>query len=351
MSALDYYRILGVKPTSTLEEVRRRYRVLARQHHPDLNPDDPEAAARFRLIVAAFEAIQAVRARTRAKSRTRRNADHYRQPRFTGKEQLFEDFFGISQEGSPLSWSAGADFRYDLEITLAAAIKGMGTVIAVDHQPPCRPCGGTGLATGSAYQGCPDCQGRGRRFGGPGLLRFGPVCERCRGRGKIVAVPCRHCAGLGWRSHKKEYPLRIPPGAQDGARFRIKGEGGPGFKNGPPGNLLVVIHVAPHDFFTRMGNDIHCKVRVSFAEAALGGAIRIPTLDGFQTVNLPPGTQTGWSFRFLGAGAPGTPQQPPGDQVNEVIVTAPQKLSPPPLSLFAALDRLELGQLDRAGHE
>jgi len=307
MAALDYYRILGVKPDCTLEEVRRRYRLLARRHHPDHNPGDPEAAARFRLIAAAFEAIQAARAQAEGKGRSRRHAAHYRPPRFTGKEEVFEEFFGICQDGSPLSWSAGADFRYDLEIPMVAAIKGMGTVIAVDHQLPCRPCGGTGLAAGAAYQECPDCQGRGRRFGGPGLLRFGPVCERCRGRGKIVAVPCRHCGGLGWRFQQKEYRLQIPPGTQDGARFRIMGEGGEGFRNGPRGNLLVLIHVAPHDFFTRVGNDIHCKVEISFAEAALGCAIRIPTLDGYQWVNLPQGTPTGWSCRFPGAGAPGTP--------------------------------------------
>jgi len=348
---MDYYRILGVKLNCTLEEVRRRYRLLARRHHPDHNPGDPEAAARFRLIVAAFEAIQAARAEAKAKGRSRRNAAHYRQPRFTGKEQVFEEFFGICQDGSPLSWSAGADFRYDLEISLVAAIKGMGTVIHVDHQPPCRSCGSTGLAVGAAYQECPDCQGRGRRFGGPGLLRFGPVCERCRGRGKIVAVPCRHCGGLGRRSHQKEYHLRIPPGTQDGACFRIKGEGGEGFQNGPRGNLLVVIHVATHDCFTRVGNDIHCRVEVSFAEAARGCAIRIPTLDGYQWVNLPRGAPTGWSCRFVGAGTPGTPTQPPGDQVNEVIVATPQNLSLQQRSLLRELDRLEPGQLDRAGHE
>ena len=150
MAAPDDYRILGVKPTSTLEEVRQRYRVLARQHHPDLNPDDPEAAARFRQVVAAFEAILAAKAKTKAKgqncSRTRKHAGQYRQPRFTGKEDLFEEFFGICQEDSSPSWSAGADFRYDLEIPFVAAIKGMGTVIAVDHQPQCRYCQGSGLA-------------------------------------------------------------------------------------------------------------------------------------------------------------------------------------------------------------
>ena len=351
MAALDYYRILGVKPNSSLEEVRRRYRLLARRHHPDHNPDDPEAAGRFRLIEAAFEGIQADRAAAKAKGRSRRDAANYRPPRFSGKEQVFEEFFGIDQEGSPLSWSAGADFRYDLEISLVAAIKGMGTVIAVDHQPGCRWCGGTGMAAGTAYQECPDCQGRGRRFGGPGVLRFGPVCARCRGRGKIVAVPCGHCGGEGRCSQQKEYPLRIPPGTQDGARFRIMGEGGEGFQNGPRGNLLVVIHVAPHDFFTRVGNDIHCKVEVSFAEAARGCAIRIPTLDGYQWVDLPQGTQSGWSCRFPGAGAPETPTQPPGDQVNEVIVTTSQTFNLQQRSLLKELDRLEAGQLDRAGHE
>jgi molecular chaperone DnaJ len=351
MGAPNYYRILGVKPGCTLAEVRRSYRMLARRHHPDLNPDDPEAAARFRQIAAAFEAIQTEKAQVKARGRSRRNASNYQKPRFTDQEQVFEEFFGIGQEGPSLSRSAGADFRYDLEISLVAAIKGLGTVIPVDHHPSCRRCGGTGLAVGTAYQECPDCQGRGRRFGGPGLLRFGPVCERCRGRGKIVAVPCQHCGGMGLCSQHQEYHLRIPPGTQDGARFRIMGEGGEGFQNGPRGNLLVVIHVAPHDFFTRVGNDIHCKVEVSGAEAARGGSIRIPTLDGHRWVNLPQGLQTGWSCRFPGAGAPGTATQPPGDQVNEVIITTPHYLMPRQRSLFKELDRLELGQLDRAGHE
>jgi molecular chaperone DnaJ len=354
MAAPDYYHTLGVKRSSTLEEVRRRYRLLARQHHPDLNPDDPEAAVRFRQVVEAFQAILAARSKTRGKakatSRTRRNAAQYRRPRFSGKEDLFEEFFGIFQDNPP-SWSAGADFRYDLEIPFMAAIKGMGTVIAVDHHPPCRYCRGTGLSPGTAYRECPECRGRGRRFGGPGLLRFGPLCRRCQGRGKIVAHPCQHCGGLGSSSHKRKYHLQIPPGTQEGARLRIKGEGGGAVQDGPPGNLEVVIHVAPHDFFTRMGNDIHCKVEVSFAQASLGGAIRVPTLDGFQTVQLPQGTQTGWTFRFVGAGAPGGPEDSPGDQVNEVVVTTPQHLSLRQRSLLEELERLNREPLDRAGHE
>jgi molecular chaperone DnaJ len=353
MAAPDYYRILGVKRSCTVAEARRRYRLLARRHHPDLNPGDPEAAARFRLVVEAFEAIlaakAAARAKTKARSHARKRAAQYRQPRFTGKEDLFEEFFGIYQDASPAS-SSGADFRYDLEIPFLAAIKGMGTVITVDHQSQCRYCQGAGLAPGTSYRECPECQGRGRRFGGPGLLRFGPVCGHCLGRGKVVAQPCPHCAGVGSYSDTRDYHLRIPPGTRDGARLHLKGEGGGGFQNGPPGNLEVVIHVTPHDFFTRVGNDIHCQIRVSFAEAALGGPIRVPTLDGFQTVSLPQGTQTGWTSRLVGAGAPGGPLEPPGDQVNEVIVTALQNFGPWPRPLS------ELGQpgpepFERAGHE
>jgi molecular chaperone DnaJ len=353
MAGPNYYRILGVKRSSTMEEVRRRYRVLARQHHPDLNPEDPDAAARFRQVVEAFEAILAAnQAKAKAGSRARKkNATQYRQPRFTGRKDLFEEFFGIFEEASAPSWSAGADFRYDLEIPFMAAIKGMGTVIVVGHQPQCHYCGGTGLFPGTAYRDCPECQGRGRRFGGPGLLRFGPVCGHCQGRGKVVAHPCPQCGGVGTCSHQREYHLQIPPGIRDGARLHLRGEGGGGFQNGPPGNLEVVIHVAPHDFFTRLDNDIHCKVEVSFAEAARGGPIRIPTLDGFQMVHLPQGTQTGWTFRFAGAGAPGGPLEPAGDQVNEVIVATPHNLSPRQWSLLEELERLEPEPLERAGHE
>ena len=355
MAAQDCYQILGVKRSCTLEEVRRRYRLLARRHHPDHNPGDPEAAARFRQVAEAFEAILAARAeaRTRAQSRarSRRHAAQYKQPRFTDQEQFFEEMFGIPQEGSPLSWSAGADFRYDLEIPFVSAIKGTGAVIPVEHHPPCRYCGGSGQSPGTGHRECPDCRGRGRRFGGPGLLRFGPVCEGCRGLGKVVAHPCRHCGGLGLSAQKKEYHLRIPPGTRDGARFSLEGAGGEGFMNGPPGNLLVVVHVAPHDFFTRVGNDIHCTVEVSFAEAAQGSAVRIPTMDGYETVKMPLGTQTGWTFRFPGAGAPGSQQQPPGDQVNVVVVTTPQHRSPQQRSLLEELDRLDRGQMDKAGHE
>lgn len=344
MATLDDYRILGVSPKSPWDEVRRRFRMLAQEHHPDRNPDDPEAATRFRLVVEAYEAIQA------ARSRPRQAAGNYRTPQFEGNEDLFEEFFGIAS-AARMSRSAGANFRYDLEIPFFAAIKGMETTIDVDHNANCLHCHGTGLALGTDYQQCPQCQGRGRRFGGPGLLRFGPFCDRCRGRGKIAAQACHHCGGHGHFLEKREYRLRIPPGTEDGARLRLRGEGGEGFQDGPPGNLEVIIHVAPDDFFTRLGNDLHCQIKVPFTLAALGGVIRIRTLDGSREVNLPKGTQTGWVFRVPGAGAPAGPGRAPGDQVNEVVVTTPVNLSPRQIELLEEWNRLEQEELRKAGHE
>jgi molecular chaperone DnaJ len=345
MPALDYYRILGVSPRCTLEEVRSRYRVLAMQYHPDRNPDDPEAAARFRMVVEAYEAIQT------AKTKRRSAAQNYRSPRFAYKDSLFEEFFGFSRAGAPLQQSAGANFRYDLEIPFAAALRGLETAIRVERPLDCPHCRGTGVALGGGYQPCPDCQGRGRRYGGPGMLRFGPVCPRCGGKGKIVAQACRHCHGDGYRQVHREYRLRIPPGIEDGARLCIAGEGGEGFYHGPAGNLEIVIHVAPDEFFTRVGDDIHCRIMVSFSDAALGGEVRVPTLEGYRSYRLPQGTQTGWTFRFPGAGAGGGPHKPPGDQVNEVVVTTPQNLSPRQRELLEELARLEREERGAAGHE
>ncbi len=339
MATLDHYRILGVSPRATWEEIQRRYRALAWQFHPDHHPDDPEATAQFRLLVEAYEALR----QTRSKPR-RAAAQAYVRPRFRNKKQVFEEFFGIESSGAFLQQSPGADFRYDLQVPFLEAIRGLEIDIQVPRDLDCRQCQATGLAPGGTYQDCPDCQGRGRK-GGPGLLRFGPLCERCQGLGKTSAQACSHCGGEGHVWETRRYHLRIPPGVEDGTRLRIAGEGGPGFRNGPPGNLEIIIHVEPHLFFTRVGNDLHCRLQVSFAKAALGGQVRVPTLDGGRDLDLPRGTQSGKVFRFEGGGAPGGPHQPPGDQVVEVVVTPPADLSPGQKAIleeFASLEREHL---------
>ncbi len=318
-----------------MEEVRRRYRVLARECHPDHHPEDPKAAAHFRQLAEAYEIIQQSRIRSRAASQ------NLHRPRFTDNDELFAEFFGIDSGPSRLQRSCGADFRYDLEISFAAAIRGTQAVIQVDRTFNCRPCRGTGLAPGASHSTCPQCQGRGRRYGGPGLLRFGPVCARCHGRGKVVMECCANCEGRGIVPGKREYLLHIPPGAENGLRLRLEGEGGEGFAKGPPGNLEVVIHVAPDEFFTRKGNDIYCQMQISFAEALRGGFFLVPTLDGYQTMQIPGGTPNGWLFRFPGAGAPGRPGEPPGDQVMEIVITAPHDFSPMRKESLTELCRLD----------
>ncbi len=341
----DCYRILGVSPNAPLAEVRRSYRSLARQHHPDHHPDDPEAGIRFRQLAEAYQTIQ------QARSRSRTACQNLRRPRFSEDTELFQEFFGISGGSARLRQSAGADFRYDLQISLAAALRGTQAVIQVDRAFNCRRCQGTGLAPGGGYISCPACRGRGRSHCGPGLLRFGPRCPRCGGRGKIIAQACGHCHGQGATMGKREYRLRIPPGIPDGARLRLDGEGGLGFQNGPPGNLEVVIHVAPDDFFTRIGDDIHCQVRVSCAKAARGGVILVPTLDGYRAVELPQNAQSGWVFRFPGAGAPGGPGRLPGDQVMEIVVNAAEDFQIAPNQRFREVSHLENEARPGAGYE
>ena len=341
MATRNHYRILGVSPGATWEEIQRRYRLLAWQYHPDHHPDDPEAAVQFRQLAEAYDALRQV------KDKPRGAAQFYLRPRFRGKKKVFEEVFGIERPGSPLQQSPGADFRYDLQISLHAAMRGLDTEIQVPQVMGCEPCRATGLAPGSLYQDCPDCRGRGRQ-GGPGLLRFGPRCQRCQGRGRIVARACSYCGGQGQLWETRCFHLRIPPGIEDGARLRIAGEGGRGFQNGPPGNLQVIIHVEPHVFFTRAGNDLYCQFPVSFARAALGGTVRVPTLDGCRDLDLPRGTQTGKVFRIPGGGAPGGPQRPPGDQIVEVVVTTPGNLSPGQKKILEELAHLERQQMSGA---
>lgn len=345
MSTLEYYRILGIAPGADWEEIQRRYRALAWQYHPDHNPEDPEAAAHFRLVVEAYQAIR----RNQARSRT--TARNYLRPRFSGKKKIFEEIFGIERPGSPLQQSRGADFRYDLQISFSAAVLGLATEIEVPRLLTCRHCDGSGLAPDSDYQDCPECRGRGCRYGGPGLLRFGPSCRRCRGRGKVPVRNCPHCQGEGHLVQRSRYQIRIPSGTQHGDRLCLKGEGGQGFHHGSPGNLEVVIHVEPHLFFRRVGNDVHCRMPVSFAQAALGGVIRIPAVEGCLELELPRGTQSGRVFRIPGAGTPAGPQRPAGDQVVEVVVTTPEHLSAHQKRLLQEFARLEQGKRVGAGYE
>lgn len=344
MNAWESYRILNVSPRAGWEEIRSRFRALVYECHPDRNPDDPDAAARFRQVVEAYETIRAARARSRKHHR-----DYYRSANFQVNDELFEEYFGISS-AAKTARNNGPDFRYDLRIPFLAAVKGLETTIEVPQVQPCPHCETSGLGAGR-LQICPDCQGKGYRPLAPGLLRLGPVCQRCQGKGRLVEPTCPACQGTGYQNTLRSYHLKIPAGTEDGDRLRFAGEGGRGFRNGPPGNLEVVISVEPHAFFTRKGKDLYCTLEVSFAKAALGGPVRVPTLDGYRYVYLPKGTQSGKVIRFPGAGAPGGPGQSPGDQIVEVVVTTPTGLTQDQREILKEFQQLEQKERSIAAHE
>jgi molecular chaperone DnaJ len=327
-----------------LEEVRRRFRVLAQKYHPDRN-SDPKAAAQFRRVVEAYETVQTHLARTP------RNEKLYYRSRRSAKQEFFEEILGLNPEEDALAQSMGPDFRYDFQVPFVDALMGLSTTIMVPILAPCTRCDGRGRVPAAELQPCPDCRGRGRPIKGPGLFRSGPGCRRCRGTGQIQEQSCPACEGKGQHQQFRPYHLDIPAGTEDGARFRFMGEGGASIRGGPPGNLEVVISVAPHEFFTRKGRDLFCQFKVSFAQAALGGEVQVPTLLGFATLNLPRGTQSGCMFRFPAAGAPGGPLQPPGDQFVEVVVTTPESLNPAQRDIVEELAGLGKTEMNRAAHE
>jgi molecular chaperone DnaJ len=198
---------------------------------------------------------------------------------------------------------------------------GLEKELAFRALTPCHPCQATGMQVGTYYQDCPVCGGRGRRWSTPGQLQIGALCEACQGHGKVMTHPCPHCGGQGHRLEWKKYHIVIPPGVEDGARILINGQGGAGFQQGPPGHLVVVVHVEAHAFFTRHNNNLHGALEVSFAQAVLGDTIKIPTLSGPRLLELPRGTQSGQSFVFPGLGVPANGSGHPGDLLITVHIT------------------------------
>jgi molecular chaperone DnaJ len=345
MTTRESYRVLGVAPKAGWEEVRSRFRVLVQKYHPDRNPGNPKAAARFRRIMEAYETVRAHRARTP------QNEEPYYRSRCSYKQGFFEEVLGINPKEETPARAMGPDFRYDLRIAFVDAVLGLNTTIAVPRLVPCAHCRGNGRIPTAPSHPCPDCRGQGHAVRGPGLFRSGPACRRCLGKGWVQDHFCLACDGKGYQEQFKHYRLKIPPGTEEGARFRFVGEGGESHQDGPPGNLEVVISVEPHEFFTRQGQDLHCRFKVSFVRAALGGTVQVPTLRGYATLNLPRGTQNGRKFRFPAAGAPGNSQHPPGDQIVEVVVATPERLSLAQREIMEELARGEKTELNRAAHE
>lgn len=339
MAKRDYYEVLGVSRDASPDEIKKAYRKLARQYHPDANADNKETAeAKFKEIAEAYAVLNDPEKRAAYDQFGHAGTDGqgfggfggFNGTDFGGLGDIFDMFFGGMgrQRSGP---QKGSDLRLNLEISFKEAAFGMERDIQVPRTDVCDTCAGSGAAPGSSPKTCSTCHGSGQvqyAQNTPfGRIVQSRTCEQCRGAGKIIDRPCPTCRGAGQVRKTKTLHVKIPAGVDDGSRLRLSGEGEAGVRGGPHGDLYVYIVVRPHKLFVRDGNDVMCDMEVSFAQAALGDAIEVPTLDGTASLKVPEGTQAGTVFRIKGKGIPFLNGSGRGDQHVRVKVVTPTKLT------------------------
>ena len=334
----DYYEVLGVSRGATAEDLKRAFRKLAMQFHPDRNPDNPTAAERFKECSEAYEVL--------SDPEKRRSYDMFGHAGVTagagsgfggfegfGFGDIFDTFFGGGAAGSRTRRQStrGEDLRYDLTITFEEAFTGIEKVVDLPRLVPCQTCAGSGAQPGTGTETCSAC-------GGAGQVRrqaqsiFGSVvnittCPSCGGEGRILRTPCQDCRGQGRLQQQRRLRISIPPGVDNGSQVRLSGEGEAGFRGGPPGDLYVVLRVKPHPQLRRQDQDTVYELRVNMMQATLGDTIEVPTLDGAVEITIPAGTQYGQTFRLPGKGMPSLRSGRRGDQFVTVQVVVPKDLN------------------------
>jgi len=348
-SKRDYYELLGVARTASAEEIKKAYRKLAVKFHPDKNPDDKTSEERFKEIGEAYEIL--------SDADKRAAYDRYGHAAFSqgggarggggfhdpfdifrdvfgggggGGAGIFEQFFGGGGGGrnDRESRQRGSDLRYDMQITLEEAAFGTEKEIEVSKQDVCGACKGSGAEKGSRVVTCHTCGGRGQVVSSRGFFQVSQTCPRCRGTGQTVEKPCSECGGEGRSEQATSIKLKIPAGIDDGSRLRSTGNGEAGIRGGPNGDLYVVIHVKEHEVFERDGVNLYCDTPISFAMAAMGGEMKVPTLHGDATLKIPAGTQSGTVFKMRGKGMPELSGGAHGDLLARVLIAVPRKLTP-----------------------
>lgn len=334
--AEDFYATLGVDRSASASDIKRAYRRLAKEYHPDRNPGDSAAETRFKEVNQAYEIL---------KDEEKRAAyDQYGHAAFEqgmggpGEgfsssfadvfDDLFGEFMGGGRRRSRDGASRGSDLRYNLEISLEDAFHGKQAQVHVPTSIACEPCNGSGAEPGSTPDTCPTCQGMGKVRAQSGFFTIERTCPACGGQGQVIANPCRTCGGAGRVQRDKTLSVNIPKGVEDGTRIRLAGEGEAGLRGGPTGDLYIFLSVGDHHLFRRDGAHIYCRVPLSMVTAALGGNIEVPTLDGGRVnVAIPEGTQTGKQFRLRGKGMPILRRQGAGDMYIQAVVETPVNLN------------------------
>ncbi|HJW73023.1 MAG TPA: molecular chaperone DnaJ [Geothrix sp.] len=323
MSFPDYYKILGVPRTASDEEIKKAYRKLARKHHPDLNPGDAKAEAEFKKLAEAHDVL--------ADAQKRKNYDTYGDPNgpgaqappgFEGGAFAFEDLFaGFGGRPSRSGPQRGEDLVHTVRLSFKAAFEGTRLSLRINRSEPCLSCRGTGESS-RKQETCRTCNGRGKLGGASGFLSMGRACPDCGGRG-TKAPACPDCSGAGRHPKQETVTIAIPAGVEDGAKLRVAGKGEAGRRGGGPGDLFLQISVDSDARFDRRGPNLYVRLPVSFSEAALGAKVEVSTPEGFQTIKVPPGTQTGAKLRIKGQGMPVPRSSQRGDLIAEVAVVTP----------------------------
>ena len=356
----DYYEVLGVQRNASEDEIKKAFRRLARQYHPDVNKEKG-AEARFKEINEAYEVL--------GDAAKRQTYDRLGHAGLAGAgagagpfdgfgfgiNDIFEQFFGAAAGAARRSGvQRGADLRYDLTISFEEAVRGCQKEIEIPRWETCPTCHGNGAQPGTSTTRCTACQGTGeiRRVQQSIFGQFVNVmvCERCRGEGRVITTPCERCRGQGRVRNVRRVTVHIPAGVDDGINVRVTGEGEVPPRGGTPGNLFVALTVKPHEYFKRQGTDVIFELPVTFAEAALGAEVEVPTLDGKEAVKIPAGTQSGRSFRLKGKGVPIVHSTNRGDEHVIVKVVTPQTLTPRQRELLKEFSEIEKQQSDKAQH-
>ncbi|TXH63526.1 MAG: molecular chaperone DnaJ [Tolumonas sp.] len=345
MAKRDYYEILGVERSADEREIKKAYKRLAMKFHPDRNPDNPEAEEKFKEAKEAYEILTDAQKRAAYDKFGHAGVD----PNQAGPGgfgggadfgDVFGDIFGDIFGGGRRSQRAarGADLRYNMELTLEEAVRGVSKEIKVPTLVECDECHGSGARSGTSAQTCPTCHGSGQVQMRQGFFAVTQTCPHCHGKGKIVTDPCRKCHGDGRVQKTKTLSVKIPAGVDTGDRIRLAGEGEAGDFGAPAGDLYVQVHVKEHPIFVRDGNNLFCEIPISFTTAALGGEVAVPTLDGKVMLKIPGETQTGRMFRLRGKGVRSLRSGAEGDLLCKAVVETPVKLSDEQKELLKQLE-------------
>ena len=341
MAKRDYYTVLGVNRDASEEDIKKSYRKLAMKHHPDRNPDDKGSEEKFKEAKEAYEILTDAKKRAAYDQFGHAGVDPAAGfgagARGAGPEgfggfadafgDIFGEIFGQGRGGRGSGVFRGADLRYNLELSLEEAARGTEARIRIPTMEACETCHGSGAKPGTQSKQCPSCHGRGEVRVSQGFFSIQQTCPQCHGTGKYVADPCATCSGAGRVRKHKTLSVKIPAGVDQDDRIRLSGEGEAGVNGGPTGVLYVVVQLRPRSVFQREGADLHCEMPISFATAALGGEIEIPTLDGHAKVKVPAETQTGQVFRLKNKGIRPVRGSVTGDLYCHVAVETPVKLT------------------------